>query len=83
MKLEATAPPTPTPTEQVRVPSVVQIALAEARAILEKEGLKLGNADDEESEMTPGTVLRQTPEEGTSVARGSSVDVVVAAPKKQ
>lgn len=82
VKLESAQAPTPTPTEQVRVPSVLQMPLAAARARLEEAGLKLGNADPEESDLPMDTVLRQTPEEGTSVTRGSSVDVVVAAPKK-
>jgi eukaryotic-like serine/threonine-protein kinase len=64
----------------VTVPDVRLGNQSAAKAILEKAGLVLGDVSTESSDrFGPGTVIRQDPKLGTSVPKGSSVDITVAA----
>jgi serine/threonine-protein kinase len=67
----------------VRVPNLVTRSLPEARATLERLGLRLGAVSEDSSSMAaPGTVLAQTPAAGTVVERATRIAVSVAvAPK--
>ena len=66
----------------VVVPNLVTRSLTEARATLERLGLRLGRVvADSTGEAAPGTVLAQNPLPGTTVGRGDSVSVAVAAPE--
>lgn len=68
----------------VVVPNLVTRSLAEARATLERLGLRLGRVvADSTGEAAPGTVLAQNPLPGTTVGRGDSISVAVAAPEPQ
>jgi serine/threonine-protein kinase len=61
------------------VPNLVTRSLSEARATLERLGLRLGDVrQDSASLAAPGTVLAQTPAAGTIVDRASRVRVTVA-----
>lgn len=72
-------PPTPESSEeQVTVPNVRGLGLDAARATLEERGLHQGNTDSEDSDLPAGTVIRQSPEEGTATKRGGAVDLVVS-----
>jgi eukaryotic-like serine/threonine-protein kinase len=62
---------------QVVVPNVTGQNEASASAELSNVGLK-ADVTEEESQETPGTVLRQSPAQGTKVAKGSTVTIVVA-----
>jgi serine/threonine-protein kinase len=62
---------------QVTVPNVTGQNEASASAELSNVGLR-ADVTEEESEETPGTVLRQSPTQGTKVAKGSTVTIVVA-----
>ena len=62
---------------QVTVPNVTGQSEASASSELSNAGLR-ADVTEEESERTPGTVLRQSPAEGTRVDRGSTVTIVVA-----
>jgi serine/threonine-protein kinase len=62
---------------QVSVPNVTGQNEASASAELSNVGLR-ADVTEEESEETPGTVLRQSPTQGTKVAKGSTVTIVVA-----
>ncbi len=60
------------------MPKVVGLTLAEAKDVLQKEGLSLGKIVQEKEKKTlPGTVLSQTPAAG-SVKNGKPVDLVVS-----
>lgn len=64
----------------VVVPDLLSRSLTEARATLERLGLRLGRVfPDSSGDAAPGTVLAQNPLPGTSVPRGDSVSVSVAA----
>jgi beta-lactam-binding protein with PASTA domain len=62
----------------VRVPNVIGRSEADARRLLEQADLTAGPADHEPSGATAGTVLRQSPDPGTSVALGNPVTLIVA-----
>jgi serine/threonine-protein kinase len=68
---------------RVAVPNVVGILLADATDELDPLGLVLAVADKEESDSPEGSILSQTPAEGTRVDRGTtlSVTIAVARPK--
>ena len=68
----------------VTVPDVTGQSLSAAEATLANAGLELGTVTKREStEQQPGTVLSQSPSNGTSVKAKSKVDLVVAqAPKE-
>ncbi len=63
---------------QVEVPQLLKLTLAEAEDVLQNIGLRLGTIAEEVSKAEPGTVIRQSPEAGTSVDVGSSVDITIA-----
>jgi serine/threonine-protein kinase len=63
---------------QVEVPSVAGQTVDEATATLNEAGLSLGNVDEQESDQTEGTIIGQNPTAGSSVDKGTPVDVVVA-----
>lgn len=66
---------------KVTVPDVTGSDVDTARAEITAAGLEVGSVteDDGSSGQTPGTVVGQDPGGGASVAKGSSVDLVVAA----
>jgi eukaryotic-like serine/threonine-protein kinase len=62
----------------VEVPFVVNLALREARARIEKAGLSVGQVSEiYNSRKRANRVLQQTPEPGIAAAPGSKVDLVV------
>jgi serine/threonine-protein kinase len=64
---------------QTRVPEVVDLPQAEAEALLDDAGLRVGTVTPEASEdIDPGNVISSDPTEGTEVDRGSKVDLVVS-----
>jgi len=69
----------------VAVPNLITRSLAEARATLERIGLRLGTVrQDSESLAAPGTVLGQNPRAGRVVERATRIAVTVAiAPAEQ
>jgi eukaryotic-like serine/threonine-protein kinase len=70
--------------ERVSVPDVRRLSLANATAALEAAGLEAGDVSQTENDDFPeGTVVRQDPGPTASVARGSAVDLVVAAAVSQ
>ncbi len=70
--------------EQVAVPDVRQQGIDSARAELQNFGLELGNiAEEENGDFAAGTIIRQDPGPTVKVARGSTVNVVVAAAVSQ
>lgn len=66
---------------KVSVPDVTGSDISSARSRIASAGLTVGSVseDDGSSGQTPGTVVGQDPTGGTSVAKGSSVDLIVAA----
>ena len=63
----------------VTVPDVVGLGQAEAEAALTALQLVPGSIIDQESETVPaGSVISQNPPAGTSVARGTAIDLVVS-----
>ncbi|MFQ5708656.1 MAG: PASTA domain-containing protein, partial [bacterium] len=67
-------------TAAVTVPNLAGRTLKEAQGVLAEAGLLTAvRVEEEISEQTPGTVLRQSPAAGTPVTAGSSVRLVVAA----
>ena len=68
----ATAPLVPVPNVQGRT-------IEQARAALKAASLALGTtAPEVTEEASPGTILAQKPEAGARVAKGASVDLVIA-----
>ena len=64
--------------KQVDVPSVVGQTVDQATTTLTDAGLKLGTPTDQESDQPAGTILSQDPPAGSTVDKGTPVDVVVA-----
>lgn len=63
----------------VETPDLMSRSLAEARAALQRVGLRLGAVtQDSTSLAAPGTVLGQSPVEGSVVDRATPISVVVA-----
>jgi serine/threonine-protein kinase len=69
----------------VEVPGVVGNTPVQAAEILEGVNLELGSSSDTQpsDEVAEGSILFQTPEEGTEVEEGSSVDVTVSSGPEQ
>jgi eukaryotic-like serine/threonine-protein kinase len=63
----------------VDVPNVVGLPQAAAIQTLQNDGLHAGQITTRESQRTQGTVLSTDPGAGTSVAKSSTVDLVVSA----
>jgi serine/threonine-protein kinase len=67
------------PGPERTVPDLVGEFMDDARAILQKRGLKVGRVKYEPSMVhLPDTVLKQVPEAGAVVEKGRRVDLVVA-----
>jgi len=64
--------------EQTTVPGLEGLALPDARRALADAGLRVGNVEQEESELPAGQVLSSDPPEGERVDRDSEVDLVVS-----
>lgn len=65
---------------RIEVPNVVGEILERAKGLIDRSGLVLAPAQSQESADQPqGTVLKQSPGAGTRVAKGETVQVVVAA----
>ncbi|HEX8159506.1 MAG TPA: PASTA domain-containing protein, partial [Solirubrobacteraceae bacterium] len=69
--------------ERAAVPKVVGKNEDDARAALEGAGFRASVNSKEDVKSDPGTVLAQSPESGTQLARGSTVAITVAAQPKQ
>jgi len=64
--------------EKINVPSVCNMSIAEAEARLAEAGLELGTTSFQpNAEEIEGTVIRQVPAAGETVAKGSEVNLVV------
>jgi eukaryotic-like serine/threonine-protein kinase len=65
--------------EQILVPYLIKVPLAEAQAQLEKLGLKMGRVTPAASEsVATDCIISTFPAQNTAVPRGSSVDLVVS-----
>ncbi len=64
--------------EMVKMINIVGMTEEEAEEALDKIGLSLFVVDMKESEEEDGTILEQEVEKGEEVAKGSTIDVVVA-----
>ena len=62
----------------VPVPNLIHQDVRSAGALLAQVGLQLGEAKSEESGGTPNSITAQSPDAGTPVERGTSVNVVIA-----
>lgn len=66
-------------TDLVSVPDVTGLSLADAKAKLAKEGLKVGQQDTRPSTTVPqGVVIEQSPIKDEQLPKGGSVDVIVS-----
>ena len=65
---------------KVEVPDILYSERAEAGEMLSKAGLKLGTVTEQEDPQVPigDLVIKATPEVGTTVEEGSTVDVVIS-----
>jgi beta-lactam-binding protein with PASTA domain len=63
---------------QVEVPGVIGLSQEDARAALEEAGLGVGETNFVDNEEPEGTVVDQTPAEGTEVEEGSAVNLVIS-----
>jgi len=64
--------------EKVTVPAVVGRARDEAERLLRNADLEPAVTEREDAEAEPGTVLEQAPAAGTQLAKGRTVELVVA-----
>jgi eukaryotic-like serine/threonine-protein kinase len=64
--------------EQVEVPDLVGRSREEAERLLREAELQPAFREREDAEAEPGTVLEQDPAPGTRVARGETVELVIA-----
>jgi beta-lactam-binding protein with PASTA domain/predicted Ser/Thr protein kinase len=64
--------------EKAAVPAVIGETEDNARSAIEGAGLRVGKVTQRESDKDPGTVIGQSPDAGTSVAKGTAVDLTVA-----
>jgi beta-lactam-binding protein with PASTA domain len=64
--------------EKVAVPDVTGETQDNARSAIEGAGLRVGKVTQEASAEDAGTVIDQSPDTGTSVAKGTAVDLTVA-----
>jgi len=62
----------------VEVPNVVGLTQSEAESVITGLGLAVGTVNEQCSEVEAGKVISQTPEGGTQVTQGSSVNLVVS-----
>jgi beta-lactam-binding protein with PASTA domain len=63
---------------KVDVPSLKGMTKEKAAEELKAYGLEIGKTTKEESSEAEGTVIRQTPSEGSKVSKGSSVSIVIS-----
>ncbi len=65
--------------ESFNVPDVIRLDRISARAIIENNGLVLGDVTEEFSDSTPnGLVISQDPRGGSSVQKGDRVNLVIS-----
>lgn len=65
--------------ETVDVPSIVGLPLESARQLIERTGLLLMvTAEREDAKAPPGQIIAQSPLNGSKVARGASLSVVIS-----
>jgi beta-lactam-binding protein with PASTA domain/tetratricopeptide (TPR) repeat protein len=64
--------------DTVAVPNLVGLASSSALAELEQAGLQANIVQASSNSMPEGHVLKQNPDPGTEVARGSTVDITVS-----
>lgn len=69
-------------TTKVQVPNVIDSTLEKAKSSIISAGLKVGDVTTRDSSKAEGTVLESDPLPTTSVASGTSVDLVVSSGKK-
>ncbi len=62
----------------VSVPNLKGMTRSDAEKALKAKGLVIGNTKKQLADITPGQVISQEPEDGTNVAKGSSVDIVIS-----
>lgn len=60
------------------VPSLIYENVMDAERLLKQEGLITGTADEENSELPVGTIIRQDPIAGTKVPPGTKVSYIVS-----
>ena len=70
-------------SDRIIVPSLDGLTVEKATVLLLEEGLSLGQISPENSERPVDTIISQTPQAGTSITSGTSVDVVVSAGKSK
>ncbi|HOQ30871.1 MAG TPA: PASTA domain-containing protein [Candidatus Hydrogenedens sp.] len=62
----------------VEVPNIIGLTQSEAENIITAAGLSLGTVSEQCSEIEAGKVIGQTPEGGTQLSLGSSVNLIVS-----
>lgn len=65
-------------TENVNVPNVIGMSRENARAAFINAGLELGIVSEQFSESSVGTVISQGAQAGTSIAKGTGINVVIS-----
>ena len=70
--------PGPAPSAMCNVPIVIGLKLGSASRAIEKAHCSVGQVVSKHNEYVPGTVLRQYPAWGTTLARGSNVRLTVS-----
>jgi serine/threonine-protein kinase len=69
--------------QKVRVPSLIDLTVEQARETLEEEGLQIGEVTFRFNRYLPaGKIIDQHPLERTPVERGGKVDVVVSSSRQ-
>lgn len=77
---QSSVAPVVAPDSRVAVPTIVGLRVDDARAQLERIGLKVGSVQEANKSGVAGTITAQRPIAGERVSLGAAIDLVVAAP---
>lgn len=70
-------------TKRVEVPNLSGASIDTAKSTLSSKGLKTGSITRSASRQAAGTVISQSPEAGSELEEGSTVDIVLAQPQAE
>ncbi|MFL0249905.1 Stk1 family PASTA domain-containing Ser/Thr kinase [Clostridium neuense] len=69
--------------DDTKVPSLFGLTESEAKDKIISAGYKVGDISKESSDVPKGCVVRQTPDEGSSLEKGKTIDLVISTGPKE
>ena len=64
--------------KMLSIPNVEGMNVTDAKRLLKNVKISIGKVESVESDLPPGTIVKQYPEEGAEVPQGSSIDVEIS-----